>query len=495
MFIEKDKKHKKTFSFFILIFCLFLCIIIGFFWYIFLGNFTGGYSSDSSREKAIVTADVPQEEVLKQSTRVGITDLLRILRTPRTSLVLFLNNTEIRPGGGFIGSYAVLDTEGVNVVVHKLQGTESLDNYAPKNWRVEPPPMIGRYLGLDRWYFRDSNWSPDFQVSAKRSLDFYRGEKGVLGDKITTVVGVTPKALEEVLRIVGPITVQGIEFEADTVVETLEYEVEYGYEERGISFANRKQIMKPFFDALQKKVKNNLFSNIIRYRDLVERLVREKHMLVFVEGDEDDALRSFAKKIGAGGEVYRGAGDSVMWVDANLAALKTDHVMERSLSYVIRPDTSGLGLVAEVTMHYTHPGLVDWRTSRYKTYARVFVPEGAELIESFVSYRGERLVVEDVEIEEHQEMNKVAFGSFIIVEPGSEKDLTFRYYLPPDVVERVRNDGVYSLVTQKQIGLDGVSINLDLDFGKPVKDGKKTIDVYTTQSILEHDSKISLTLE
>jgi hypothetical protein len=493
MFMSHKKKKLST-PIIVIIFVLGTFALGGFFlWNVFFGSFSGGYTQQEDEKDSGSSDVITQSDVAKKSS-IGISELLNILQTPRTTLVLFLNNTEIRPGGGFIGSYTVLETEGTAMQIHELQGTENLDNNAPASWHVDPPQMITEHLGVNRWYFRDSNWSPDFQQSAKKSLAFYAAEQGVLADEITAVVGVTPTVLEELLRIIGPVVVQGIEFNADSVTETLEYEVEYGYEKRGISFVNRKQIMKPFFEAVRKKATKNILSNSIKYRNLIERMVKEKHILIFVKDGVSDELRGVAKRIGAGGEVYQGTGDSLMWVDANLAALKTDHIMERDLSYTVSPVEGG-GFVAVASMEYRHPGTFDWRTSRYKTYARVFVPKGATLIEGWIEERGVKRRIEDVVIEQHEEIGKTSFGNFVVIEPGREKRVSFKYVIAPDVVHHINTEKQYQLVTQKQIGLDGVGLTLHLDFGTYIRDGKKDIPVYTTRELLDYDRKISLSLE
>jgi hypothetical protein len=183
-----------------------------------------------------------------------------------------------------------------------------------------------------------------------------------------------------------------------------------------------------------------------------------------------------------------------MWVDANLASLKTDHIMERDLSYTVSPAEGG-EFVAVASMEYRHPGTFDWRTSRYKTYARVFVPKGATLIEGWVEERGVKRIIEDVVIEQHEEMDKTSFGDFVVIEPGREQRVSFKYTIASDIVHNINTEKQYQLVTQKQIGLDGVGLTLDLDFGTYIRDGKKRIPVYTTRELLDYDRKISFSLE
>src|SRR3989339_164482 len=100
---------------------------------------------------------------------------------PQTYLVLFLNNTEIRPGGGFIGSYALVKVDSGKIDILKTDGSENLDWAAPTDFRVESPAPLKKFLKQELWFFRDSNWSPDFPTSAKTSLWFYRFEGGING--------------------------------------------------------------------------------------------------------------------------------------------------------------------------------------------------------------------------------------------------------------------------------------------------------------------------
>ena len=71
------------------------------------------------------------------------------MEEPQTFLVLFLNNTELRPAGGFIGTYSVIKMDKAKPQVIKVEGTEILDNLAPKNFPSVPPMPINKYLGFN----------------------------------------------------------------------------------------------------------------------------------------------------------------------------------------------------------------------------------------------------------------------------------------------------------------------------------------------------------
>ncbi|MDO8509660.1 MAG: hypothetical protein Q7S24_00780, partial [bacterium] len=59
------------------------------------------------------------------------------------------------------------------------------------------------------------------------------------------------------------------------------------------------------------------------------------------------------------------------------------------------------------------------------------------------------------------------FGTFIAIEPGKKGDLSFSYLLPANIIEQI-NSGEYNLLVQKQIGSNGVQLNLNINFDKPL---------------------------
>lgn len=381
---------------------------------------------------------------------------------PQTYLLLFLNNTEIRPGGGFIGVYATLRVSEGHVETLAVDGTEVLDRNAPADWKITPPQPLKEQLGVDRWYFRDSNWSPDFAVSAQKALEFYTAEGGIGAQEVDGVIGVTPTVLEELLRVTGPITVQNVQFTADNVVEKLEHEVEYNYVNKGIARENRKQIIDPMMHELIARIRKDILFKSDEYRQYAENLMDEKHIMIW---HKDSELQNALEREGWAGRVINTNQDYLMYVDANLAALKTDHAMERALTYSFEKE--GNDIIANVTMQYKNKGVFDWRTTRYRTYARVFAPLGSQLIEVKGAMKNNKQE-DNMAFDSGEELGKTWFGAFIVIEPGKEKTLTFRYKLPTSLAASLQN-GEYHLLYQKQPGIPESRLTLDLNFDKNIQ--------------------------
>jgi len=439
------------------IFFLFLLILIA------IGVVGYRYIKNLTPEK-IIQSPIVQEQIKKKlggenSELMGFLPKFLGFTKPVTYLMLFENNTELRPGGGFIGSYAVVRIDKGRTELLKLEGTEAIDRNTPKEWNPEPPIQIKRHLGMGKWYFRDANWSPDFSESAKKALELYKGENGVEADKIDMVIGFTPTLLERLMQVTGPLTVDGIEFTSQNVTEKLEYEVEYGYDERGIVFRERKKIMQPFFHAIFGSLKLDALTNWQKYLDIGKEMIKEKQLMFYAI---DTAWQNDLKKQDWTGDVKDAASDYLLWVDTNLAALKTDHAIKRSLKYTVAPEKDGR-IKATAEMAYIHNGKFDWRTTRYRTYARVFVPIGSELISYDGAMKWDRTPGKG-EVDHGEELSKKWFGAFIAVEPGKTGKLSFTYYLPKSISSQIQNH-LYTIFVQKQLGLPEMGLTIEPKFG------------------------------
>ncbi len=468
--------------------CLFilLAIVLG-----------GWYASKKLSSLDILNTNFVRNTVVKQigERHEFMVDLMPTFlgfTESQTYLVLLLNNTELRPGGGFIGTYATVRVSEGKIDVLALDGTENLDRDAPDSWRVVPPVPIQEYLGLDRWYFRDSNWSPDFRVSAERAIDFYTEEGGVAANDIDGVVGITPTVLEEMLQIVGPVTVEGITFTSENVIEILEYQVEYNYKNQGIDVENRKKIIQPLLLAIMDELKASIFSSYSAYLTSLQQLVAQKHMLFF---HKDPTVQSILETNNWAGRVAEASSDYLMWVDANLGALKTDHALVRRLSYEML-DKQEHRYVVKATMQYRHTGYFDWRTSRYITYARLYVPPGSELLGVEGVLQSGAHITLDV-VDQGTELGKQWFGTMFSIGPQQMKTLSYTYLLPENVVV----DDQYHLLVQKQLGTIDHTLTLDLDFATllrtadPPEPEEEWYDgVYTYTTDLKEDRAFTVSL-
>lgn len=373
-------------------------------------------------------------------------------------LVLFLNNTELRPGGGFIGSFGILRVKSGEIVEFTVRDSWDLDN-AYKG-TTTPPPPINKYL-VQNLEFRDANWSPNFPTSAQTQVDFYRKESG---DKLPLdgVIGLTPDVIHGLLQLTGPIQVKGYPytFTAENFNTTLENAVEYDFIKLGLTVATRKQILGDLNKTIMERILSLPREKWPHMLDVLGDSVRDRYLMVYLTSSfaDRDVMNQVMKNYNWDGRMLTNPGDFVMLVDANFYGLKTDPVVQRRVDYTVHWK-SPTEAVARAVLTYKHTGFLSRFIDAYQTYIRLFVPEGAKLVSS----SGTKYAVETV-----QEDGRTSFGFFERIEPQQTRVYVLEYKLPKSVLDEL-SKGSYSLTVQKELG--GYTIPFSATFQGPKEIG------------------------
>jgi hypothetical protein len=363
-----------------------------------------------------------------------------------TFLVVLQNSDELRPTGGFIGTYGILETANGDIARFDTHDIYHMDMPAESQVQVTPPEPIKLYLNSN-WYMRDANWSPDWPTAARQLQWFYALENRFLTGKNdinrfdgpwSGVIAINPRLVSALIRLVGPITVDGQTYTAENFSQVLEFEVEQGYQEAGTSKWQRKEVIGKIVRELKVRLLNLPSSEWQNLLSVLNGTFLNRDLQLYFN---DSTVNSIAQANGWGGELKNVNGDYAMVVDSNFASLKTDAVISRDIAQK-REAVPG-GIKATVSITYHHSGLAkDWRTDRYKDYLRLFVPAGSRLI----SFEGAA-----VEPQTTNEDGKTVFGSLVYIELNSSKTVTIGYLLPKELADKWRK-GSYSLYWQKQPG-------------------------------------------
>ena len=395
-----------------------------------------------------------KDELTQASELLGdTTPLIRLLPAlagyPDKSrfLIMLQNNDELRPSGGFIGVYGILESRNGEIISIDTEDSYHVDMPASLSdkWKMEPPAPLSKYLKVEKWYLRDANWSPDWPTSAAKIAEIYSGERAAIGsstEPFTGVVAINPDFIGDLLTLVGPIVVRGQTYNADNFQPLLQYNVEVAYKEQEISSWDRKNII----DDLMNEIRSRLFKldagNLAKLAKISASNISEKNIQIYFS---NPAWESLAKSMGISGEVASPAGDYVMVVDANLGAFKSDAVIKKNISYTLSEDNSGLH--SAVRLDYTHEGGFDWRTTRYRSYTRIYAPLGSRL----VSLKGVDASTADISVTDNKALDKTVFGFFWTIEPGTSASAVLSYDLP-DRISVQKKAGVYNLYVQRQSG-------------------------------------------
>lgn len=370
--------------------------------------------------------------------------------TPKNYLILFQNDKEIRPTGGFITAYAFL-----NLSKGKLSTTVSDDIYRlderllkvclNKICPLSPPAPIVKYLpetsGKPRsaWSMRDSNISPDLPTAAQEFERMYTllGE-GMPFDGIITI---DTQVVEELIKITGPIEVFGTTYSAEIDKRcncpNVIYELEHYAEIASEGQADRKAVLGTLMQQMMAKILGSGTDKMPAILNAVVNLANDKHIMFYMN---DPKMEQAISKLGWTGEIKRTDGDYLAINDANFAGGKSNlYVTENvTLDIKINNDKS---VSNKLIIDYKNPQAYNtWLNSILRDYVRVYVPIGAKL----TTNKGSD---DPVNTLEDKGLDKTYFDAFITVRPQNSRTLSFEYTLPQKA-----SGNKYSLLIQKQPG-------------------------------------------
>ncbi|MEK7529562.1 MAG: DUF4012 domain-containing protein, partial [Patescibacteria group bacterium] len=359
---------------------------------------------------------------------------------PQTYLLLLQNTGELRPTGGFWGTYGVMTVKDGEIVSLDTDDIYAVDVLSIGHIDTAPPEPLKKYLGVDTWYLRDKNWSPDVPTSVRTGFAAYAEEIAFASSPTQTgtipatefdgAILITPAVGEALLAALGPMRVGELVFRADTFFDDLQHEVEIAYRDRGIAPEDRKDVIG---NLLRVVLSDLLLTDPAQwgpYLDVARTALGNQDIVMY---HTDASVQRILEEQGWAGEMRVSAThDHFMVVDANMAALKTDARLDRSYNYTVTPLLNGR-YQATLRIDYEHNGGFDFRTTRYRTYTRVYVPNGSELVRVEGALKDDKLKnpnAEPGDIARYEEFGAQVFAAFTSVEPGGSGSLTFHYLLP-----------------------------------------------------------------
>ncbi|MFA6587712.1 MAG: DUF4012 domain-containing protein [Patescibacteria group bacterium] len=376
-------------------------------------------------------------------------------------LFLLQNNSELRPTGGFIGTYGILKIKDGEILSFTTDNVYNLDNKA-KYLNITPPQPLIRYNRTSKWFFRDSNWSPDFPTSAQEALSFYRKENGP-ERKIDGVIAMDPEVFKNLLNLTGPITIGKTKFTSENLVDELQYLTGFAYvDNKTVDTTQRKGVIGQLGKIMIDKVIHLSKDKYSKAWVIFNNATEQKHLMLWAANTNRQLTLEQLKWTGS---IKDPVGDNLMVVDANIASLKTDPAVKRTITYELKRQDDQL--IANLTLKYENIGQLTWKTTRYRTYTRVYVPLGSKLI----STEGEMYECNSKkagQVDKFEELNHTGIGIFTCVEIGATKELKLKYQLSPKIYAQLEQ-GEYNLLIQKQPGTLASNLNININVGKNIK--------------------------
>jgi hypothetical protein len=377
----------------------------------------------------------------------------------RTYLLLFQNNMELRPTGGYIGSFAVVGVEKGRLVDMEIQDVFSADGQLKGH--VEPPEPIKKYLGEAGWYLRDSNWDPEFSVSAQRAEWFLDKELGLSFDG---VIALDLEAVRKFLDVSGEINVPDYskKISSKNIYEETRAEIEE-------NFFPGSRVKASFLTA----VASSLLTKISE-RGEIDRLklgkaaweaLEERNIQVFLHNGPVLKALDFLGWTGSlPDEICPNPcfGDWLGLAEANLGVNKANYYIERKAELLVELKEGQVKRTLTIAWSNKAPKELGEK-GRYETYLRVLVPRGSfsegqkKIGQSVIGFSPDVKVVR----------SHIEAGGVVEVFPQETSTVTFSWVSPAEIPGE---KGEYVLKIRKQAGTveDAWTVKITNRLGKVI---------------------------
>ena len=392
---------------------------------------------------------------------------------PRRYLVLFTNSSELRPTGGFPGSYGLLTFENGRVKDFRAD-----DIYNPDGQIREliVPPLQLQHI-TPGWGMRDAAWWIDFPTSARKVMTYWQRGGGSAVDGVITI---KPDVLAGILNITGPISLPKYDtvLTADNVLATLQSEVE------DTNSSQPKQIIVDLAPLILQRIGSAPASQWASLLALVKKGLDARDIMMYFD---DQPMQNFVVAEGFDGGVQKTDGDYLMVDISNIKGAKSDAVTDTTMK--LESWLQDGAMVHRLTLTRRHNG----GASEYGFYnkpnhswVRVLVPEGSVLrgisgnetptYRPLMDYTKEKATRDpDLEALEstyqkdargvttYAESGKTGFGFWTSTEPGTTSTVQIEYMVPARVVA-----DNYRLLVQRQPGLVVTDFEFTLQKNKSI---------------------------
>ncbi len=394
---------------------------------------------------------VDEGVVAVNQARPFITELPALMgeNSPQKYFIIFQNDKELRPGGGFITGYSIFSVDKGVITPETSADIYPLDDSIP-NKPPAPAPLV-EYLHLtDPVYnLRDSNLSPDFLTNMRLFKQMYA--KSPNYEPVDGYIAIDTYVLTSTIKILdNSVYANGTEFTTNNdprcdcpqVIYQLENDISrpVNYlrtDRKSLLGALLVSIMQKALQSSPKKYWGPLFQSMIT-------LTAQKHILFDLN---DPQAQKGLESLNAAGQILPFSGDYLAINDANFggdkANLFTNEAVESD--YTVGSDRT---ITKTVTINYTNDhapsncslasgGLC--LNADLRDWIRIYVPQGSQLVSNTGS---------QVTMKTYNQLGKTVFEGYTVIRPLGKATLTVTYKLP----FKLQNGSSLPLMIQKQAG-------------------------------------------
>lgn len=287
----------------------------------------------------------------------------------RRYLVEQVNPSELRPGGGFIGTFSELQADHGSLRLLKSGPAEELIGARPGPGQVgyiAPPGALREFVPNAGWSFIDSNFYPDFPSNAVAGENFAQPR---LGHALDGVISIDYYAVAKMLEVTGPLAVPGYGITV-TSANFVAIVVSHDLADDNAHKAILSTVAGPLMDRIATLPPDKWPALITALNELSG----SRHLQAFFN---NPAVQKEIDRVGWSGAVNpTSAPDYAMEVEANLGGTKANYFIDRH--FTVELARSGNTLHHKVTIDITDNMPFNYRPREYySAFLRLFVSGNA----------------------------------------------------------------------------------------------------------------------
>lgn len=367
-------------------------------------------------------------------------------------LFLFANNRELRPGGGFLGSFAIVKVKDFFLENIKIYDVYDADGQL--KFHIEPPKPIKAYLSQPHWFLRDSAFSADFSDNFSQAEIFLKSE--IKEADFDGGFLITTSAIENILKAFNSLYLPDLKekITSDNFYLKTQYYTEKNFFPGSIQ-------KKSFLNSLTKQFLINLENvSFINLLSQFKKSLDEKQIVIYFKNENTQKI--FDELLWSGKVTFSSClmknipclSNYLFPFDANLGVNKADYFVDKSIFYKININSNG-EINHFLTFNYRNNLTADvFPGGRYKNYFQIYLPKNIKIKEILK----DDTIISD--FDQKEEKNLFLIGFYFEVKPKETAEIKIIFSNNETLVD---GKNLFQILIQKQIGAQNKDFILQIN--------------------------------
>ena len=361
--------------------------------------------------------------------------------------LILQNDKELRPTGGFMGSYLQLHFKQGALINYSVE-----DIYVPDGaivGHISPPPPIQQAFQHGTWQLPNTNWDPDFPTAVK-TISWFFDKGGVEVGK--GMIALNFQVIEDLLGVIGKVYVPDYQtsITSDNLYAITQYETERDFFPGS---TQKKEFLQHLADSLLFQNQEISYQQLFSMAAIVHRHLQQRNIQFHFE---DQDLQKLVKETGWSGEIIwpqlaNQLQDYLFIVDANLGANKANCCIIRQVVQEVREREEIYDINLKISYINQSPTErpkppKHWG-GNYKNYLRILLPSLAKI--QAIQIGADSLNQSSITVKSKPTQDLQSIGFFVNVPYLEQKEVEVKYILPKN-----KDPKRYQLFIQKQSGIN-----------------------------------------